>query len=251
MNHAFKLVLACVPVLGISACGGSDLQDRLGVADPAVRFVDASENAPNLTLYNGSVAQSDATNVSYRFASDYFDVSSGFADWTVKTAVGNVTVDSASIDASQGTKYTIITLPTSATGKGIYIIADPYNKPIGSNSTHLRVVNGLYGDGAIDVYMNAPGTDINSVNVKPLIPATAFKTSGPASGSDSADIPAGNYQVTIAAAGTKTVLFKGQLGFGENADILLVVLHDATIPGMAQALFKIEGTGGLTQMPAY
>jgi hypothetical protein len=251
MNHALKILLACVPVLGIAACGGSDVQDRLGVADPAVRFVDASAIAPNVTLYKATVAQSDATDVSYKFASDYFDVDSGFADWTVKTAVGNVSVDSASIDASQGTKYTIVLQPTSATGSGVYIIADPYNKPVGSNSTRLRVVNGRFGADPVDVYMNAPGTDIASVGVNPLIAATAFNTSGPSSGSDSVDIPAGSYQVTIAAAGTKTTLFKGQLAFGDNEDILLVVLHDATLAGKVQTLFKVEGTGGLTQMPAF
>jgi hypothetical protein len=249
MNLTSKFLLACIPALCISACGGSDVTDRLDVSDPLVRFIDASESAPNLTLYRGTVAQSDATNVSYKFASAYFDVAADFADWTVKTAVGGVTVDSASIDASQGTKYTIVALPTSAVTTGMYIIADPYNKPIGSNSTRLRVMNARYDAGAIDVYMNALGTDIGTAGVNPLIAATAYKTSGPASGDDSVDIPAGTYQVTIAAAGTKTVLFQGQLAFGENKDILLVVLHDATVAEKAQTLFTIDGTGGLTQMP--
>ncbi len=120
MNHASKFLLACIPAL-LAACGGSDAQDRLDVADPVVRFVDASEAAPNLTLYRDTVAQADATNVSYKFASDYFDVATSFADWSVRNAVSGATVDSASIDPARGTKYTIVALPTSAAATGIYI----------------------------------------------------------------------------------------------------------------------------------
>ena len=54
MNSFHKVLLACVPVLGLAACGGSDTQDRLDVADPEVRFVHASPIAPNLTLYRGA-----------------------------------------------------------------------------------------------------------------------------------------------------------------------------------------------------
>ena len=57
-------LLACLPLLALAACCGSgnDLQDRLDLADPAVRFVHASPIAPDLTLYRADVAQSDATD---------------------------------------------------------------------------------------------------------------------------------------------------------------------------------------------
>ena len=246
MNRPSKFLLACIPAL-LVACGGAE--DALSIADPTVRFVDASASAPNLTLYRDTAAQGEATDVGYKFASDYYNVPTSFADWSVRNALSGATVDSASIDPARGTKYTIIALPTSALATGIYVIADPYNKAIGSNSTRLRVANGRFGAPAIDVYMNAVGTDIATAGVNPLIAATAANTSGPAAGTDSVDIPAGTWQVTIAAAGTKTVLFQGKMAFGDNQDILLVVLHDNVVPGMAQTLFKVEGTGGLNQIP--
>ncbi len=250
MKHSFKLLLACVPVVWLSACGGGDLQDRLDVADPAVRFVNASAIAPSLTLYRSAVAQSDATNVPYEFASDYFDVDTSMADWTVKTASSGVTIGSVSIDPTRGTRYTIVALPASGSETSVYVIGDPYNKPLGSNSTRLRVMNASFNASNIDLYMNAVGTDIAAAGVNPFVAATAFKTSGPASGSDSADIPAGTYQLTITSAATKTVLFKGQLGFGDNKDILVVVVPDPAVSGAIQALFKVEGTAGLIQVPA-
>ena len=103
MKHSLKLLFACIPLVWLSACGGDDLQDRLDVADPAVRFVNAS---------------------------------------------------------------------------------------------------------------------------------------------------AGTHQLTITAAATKTVLYKGQLGFGDNKDILVVVVPDPAAPGASQALFKVEGLAGLIPVPA-
>jgi Domain of unknown function (DUF4397) len=247
MNTSTKFLLACIPALMLAACGG-DSSDRLDISGPQVRFMHASEVAPNLTLYRAGVAQGEASDTAYKFAADYYGVDESFADWTVKTTAGAITIGTASIDASRGTLYTIVALPASAASTGLYIIADPYDKPIGSNSTRLRLMNGRFGAGDLDTYVNAPGTDIAAAGVGPLIAATAYANSGPRSGDDSHDLPAGTYQVTITAAGTKQILFQGQIAFGDNKDILLVALHHATLPGMVQALFKSEGTGGLIQI---
>jgi hypothetical protein len=249
MNCLDKLLLACVPVLGLAACGGGDTADRLDVADPVVRFVHASAIAPNLTLYRGADAQSDATDTPYKFASNYFDVAMSAADWPVKTTAGAVTVGTVSIDPVRGDKYTVVALPSSDTESSVYLITDPYNKPLTSDSTHLRVMNASFNASNIDLYMNPVGFDIGQAGVNPLIGATAYKTSGPATGSDSVDIPGGTYQLTITTAGTKTVLFRGQLSFAANKDILLLTVPDAALPGGINTLEKVEGTAGTTDVP--
>ncbi len=246
-----KLIWACLPLAALTACGGGDTEDRLDVADPAVRFIHAAPSAPAVTLYRGTVAQYDATNTSYRFASNYFDVAVSAADWPVKTAAGGVTVGTVNIDPKRGTKYTIVALDTSATTSGTYLITDPYNKPLTSDSTHLRLMNGSYNAGPVDVYMNAPGTNIVAAGVNPLIAATATGSSGPAPGVDAVDIPGGTYQLTITAAGSKTPLFRGQVTFANNQDLLLLTVPAAT--GSAtpiKALLKQEGTAGTTEIAA-
>lgn len=247
MKRLCTLLLACIPVLWLASCGGGDTEDRLDVADPVVRFVHASAVAPNLTLYRGSVAQSDANNVAYKFASNYFDVDMGTSDWSAKTATGGVTIGSVSIAPERGTKYTIVALPASGTDSSLYLIVDPYNKSLTSDSTRLRVMNASFNAGTIDLYMNAPGASITGAS--PFIAATAYKTSGPASGSDSVDIAAGTYQVTITPAGSKTVLFQGQLTFTTNQDVLIVTVPDTVVPGDVKALVKYEGAAGLTDVP--
>jgi hypothetical protein len=249
MKTLRKCLLACLSLLALAACGGGDdLQDRLDVADPAVRFVHASAIAPNLTLFRADVAQADATDVPYKFASNYFDIDMGVADWSVKTADGALTLGSVSIDPVRGDKYTLVALPGSSSDSSIALIVDPYNKPLTSESTRIRVMNASFNASSIDLYLNAPGTNIDGVN--PLIAATAYKTAGPASGSDSMDVPGGSYQLTITAAGTKTVLFSGPLAFGNNQDVLLLTVPDSVLPGSVKVLEKIEGTPGTTEVPA-
>jgi len=246
MKHFYKLLLACIPVALIAACGGGDTEDRLDVADPVVRFVHASALAPNLTLARANVALPEATNVAYKFASNYVDIPMGAADWQVRTADASATtLGTVPIDPGRGTKYTIVAVPGTPTGTSTYLIVDPYNKPIGSESTRLRIMNAA--PASVDLYVNAPGADISPANVTPFIAGTAYKTSGPASGSDSLDIQGGTYQATVTAAGTKTVLFRGTIAFNANKDVLLVAVPDTT---GVKLLMKIEGTAGAVDVPA-
>lgn len=252
MNTIQKILLAgIVPVIAITACGGGgDLEDRLDVADPAVRFVHAAPLAPNLTLFRAGVAQADATNSAYRFASNYFDVSTTAADWSVATASGNVTIGTVPIDPKRGNKYTVVALPVSNTTNGVYLIDDPYNKPLTSESTRLRLMNASFNAASVDLYMNAIGTDIAAAGVNPIVAATAYRTSGPASGNDSVTLPGGTYQVTITTAGTKSVLFRGRLAFGNNQDLLLLSVPDAASASAIKTLVKIEGTAGAAEVTA-
>lgn len=236
--------------LALAACGGSDTEDRLDVADPVVRFVHASPLAPSVTLFRDTAPQTDATNVSYKFASNYFDVSTSAALWSVKTAVGSVTVGEETINPSRGNKYTIVALPSSSTANSIYVIRDPYNKSLTSDKAKLRVMNASFNASNIDVYLNAVGTNIATAGVNPAIAATAYKTSGPASGNDSLDIDAGTYQFVVTTAATKTILFASTIVVEKNKDILLLTVPSTVAPGAIKTLVKIEGTAGSTELPA-
>jgi hypothetical protein len=254
MKPVLKLLLACAPMVFIAACGGgNDLEDRLDVADPTVRFVHASPLAPNVTLYRANVAHKDATGP-YLTASNYEYTSTAAADWSIKTTAGNVQVgDTINVDPQRGNKYTFVALPTTASENNLYVIRDPYNKPLTSESTKLRVMNASFNAGTIDVYMTA-GTDADISTAAPLIAATAYKTAGPASGNDSVDIPGNNaatnpsYQVRVFATGTRiNPLFSGRLTFGNNQDVLLLTVPDFANGGI-KVLVKVEGTLAATEI---
>lgn len=256
MKPVLKLLLACAPVVFIAACGGgNDLDDRLDVADPVVRFVHASPLAPNVTLYRDTVPQPNATNAAYQSASNYGFTSTSAATWSIKTASGNVQVgESLSVDPQRGNKYTFVALPTSNSENNLVVIRDPYNKPLTSESTKLRVINASFNSGAIDVYMTS-GTNADISTAAPLIANTPYKAAGPASGNDSVDIPGNNpatnpsYQVRVFATGTRiNPLFSGRVTFGNNQDVLLLTVPDFANGGI-KVLIKVEGTSGATDIP--
>lgn len=237
MKPFFKLALACVPFALVAACGGGDdLADRLDLANPTVRFVHASPLAPNVTLYRGAVAQSQATNVPYKYASNYYDIDTSAADWSVQTATGNVTIGSVNIDPKRGNRYTIVALPASSTESSLYLINDPYNKALDSTKTRLRVMNASFNTPAIDVYMTKTA-DISAA--VPQIAGVVYKTSGPKSTDDSLEIAGDTYQLRVTTTGTKTVLFTGTVAFGNNQDVLILTVPDAGSTGGIKALVKV------------
>jgi len=244
------LLIVMTPVAGLVACGGGDTSDRLDLADPVVRFVHASPLAPNLTLYHGTVVQGDVVDKPYKFASNYFNTNIGLNTWTTKTAVADITLGEVPFDASRGNRYTIVALPGSAADSSVYLIVDPYNKGLTSDSARLRIMNASFNASNIDVYMSPLGADVLAATAVPTIAATAYKTSGPASGGDSLDIPGGTYKVTVTTTGTKTVLFAGKLEFGNNADILLLSVPSSPLPGAIKMLVKLEGSTGVSEVAA-
>ena len=249
MKSLYKSLLILIPVFGLTACGGgNDAQDRLDIAKPALRFVHASPLAPNVTLFRGEVAQPQATNVAYKFASNYFDVDKGLSDYSVKTASGNTTIGRATLDTTRGNKYTLIALPSSNTENSVYLITDPFNKSLTSDKAKVRLMNAAFNASNIDLYLNPVGTDISAAAVTPAIRATAYKTSGPASGNDSLNIAGGTYQLTLTNAGSKATLFRGQLVIENNKDVLLLAVPDSILSGAIKTLVKIEGTAGTAEV---
>jgi Domain of unknown function (DUF4397) len=244
MKHTLKLVLAGATLAVVAACGGGgDLLDRLDLALPAVRLVNASPLDPSVTLYRDGRRLDDATTqLTYKYESNYFDVSEeNQADWEARDVGAGRSIYFGTTDMQRGNKYSFVVLQTSTTTSGVLAINDPYNKNLGTEKTRMRVVNGAYNTAGVDVYLNAPGTDITAVS--PFISGAAFKNSQPLSGDDSKGIDKGDYQVRVTTAGTKTLLFAGTLSFGNNQDLLLIPVAHPTQAGRVKMLVVIEGAG--------
>lgn len=251
MRTLQRLTCALVPALALAACGGGDASDRLNLTDPAVRFVHASPGFGALTLYRDSDPAPDATGVDYKFASDYFDVRMESARWSIKSADGRTTYGSVDIDPSRGEKYTLVAVQHAGPTLDATLIRDPFNQPIGSSTARLRLMQAAFNTDRVDVYMNAPGTDIALPGVNPLIAATAFNAAGPASGEDSVAIPGGEYQLTITQAGTKTVIFRGLTSFEDNRDVLLVTVPaPSMLRDCIRTLVKVDKVEGATEIAA-
>ena len=76
-SKGFKALLlgaACASLL--AACGGDDdnFDDRTGTVDPVSRFVHAVRGGPELSLRRNGSAEPTATNVAYKYGSQYHDI---------------------------------------------------------------------------------------------------------------------------------------------------------------------------------
>lgn len=234
MNIRLRFALACA--VALAACGGSD-----ELAAPTIRLVHLAPDSARLTLYKDGERQREADDLSYKAASDYYSTAPFDETWSVRTSSGGSTLGSVDINARLGHRYSVVVLPASATESSLYVINDPYNKPIGSSSTRLRLINASPTAASIDLYMNLKNTDIAAPGIGPLIGGTAYRSAGPRSGSDSKDIPGAPYQLRITAAGSKTVLFSGPIDFGDDEDVLVMTVSDPTTASGLRVLFKVDG----------
>lgn len=238
MNPFHRLLVALVPALFLVACGGGDdddLDDRLDLADPKVRLLHAVPLAPDVSLFRNDVAVGGATDLAYKDATNYFDVSTATQKWDVRTTgTPALTVGSVTFDARRGTKYTLIALPDTGSVTEVALIADPYNKSIASDNARVRVFNAAFNAASLDVYLTAPGADLATAT--PNFSAVGYKTALPVSGSDSIQLEGSNYQLRMTTAGTKTVVFNAQVSLARNADWLLVPVPASVTPNDTKVL---------------
>lgn len=231
-----KLLLAAAPLLLVAACGGGDdsLDDRLDIADPKLRFVHAIPAGPNVDFLRNNTVLSGIQNVPYRYASNYFDVDSNGADFSVRTTVGNLPVGSINFNPDRGDKYTIVAVPGDATTPNILFIEDPYDKELTANNGRVRVVNASYNASNVDVYLTNPSVDIATVG--PNFAGAGFRSAVPGSGANSVDFTAGSYVLRVTTAGTKNVLFSAPFTVTQNADLLLLTLPQSVLPNDVKVL---------------
>lgn len=224
MKLARRTMLFTLPTLLLGACGDDDdsFDDRVGLADPKVRFVHAVPAGPQVTLYRGSAPQADAADVGYKFASHYFDVSTNADTWSLRTAGSpSATLSSLTLDAQRGNKYTVVALPATDVVDALLIV-DPYDKGLTSDHARVRVLNAAVNAQNVDLYLTAATVDL--ATVAPNFAALQFKTAQPASGSDSQEFAGGSYQLRITTAGTKTVIFSAPVTLDNNADWLVLAI---------------------------
>ena len=223
----YPLLLASALLLSLSACGGGDLEDALGISDPKVRFIDAVPSAPRLTFYRNDDARNDATNVTYLHASNYAGVDTGSARWRVREAGTATDLDSVSVDPDRGERYTFLALaPSSGTPPtaSLLSIRDPYGRsPLPMpQMTRLRVVNGSPNVPALDVYLTT--TDIDLDRVSPTLRDMGYREARPRSGDDSLTMASDQYRLRLTEHGSRDVRFEADVNLPSQGDYLLVTV---------------------------
>jgi hypothetical protein len=177
-----------------AAC--SDDDDNTGPdGESRVRVVHASPDAPDVdVLVDDAEVLGD---VPYLAASDYLEVPPGPRNLKVNAAGTATTVIDADVTLTDGTDYTVIAAgPVS--GIAPIVLQDDNSDPAAGN-VKVRAIHGAPGAPAVDIYITAPGADIQSET--PALTGVEFGDVA-----DYIEAPAGEYQVRVTPAGTKTVV---------------------------------------------
>jgi hypothetical protein len=237
----------------MSACGGSsdDLGKELGLTQPQVHFIHAIPSGPNVDFYdNGKILQ---PNLAYKAVTNFANIDTGAQ--TFSYAAVNTTTQLASdtsiTNAAKGHEYTVIALPDAGFLPSIAVIDDPFDKGLLSTSARVRGFNASANAQNLDLYLVAPGTDINTVS--PTMAGVAFKNAVPATTQDSIYVSGGTYQLVATLPGSKTPVYKsGSFDLVNNADWLVTTLPAGNILSevIPNKIRLLVAQGGNTQTPA-
>ncbi len=211
-----------------AAC--SDDDDTSGPDGEArVRVVHASPDAPNVdVLLDDAEVLAD---VPYLAASDYLEVPAGEHNVKVNAAGTSTSVIDADVDLTDGTDYTVIASGLVASIAPIVLEDD--NSAPGSGNARVRAIHGAPSAPAVDIYVTAPGADLEAET--PALSAMEFGDVA-----DYIEAPAGDYQVRVTPAGTKTVVIdSGTLSLA-SGQVRTAIAVDATGGGAPFSLLLLE-----------
>lgn len=190
-----KRLIALAALLTVSAAAACSDDNGTNVTPEArVRVVHASPDAPAVdVLVDGAVV---LTNVAFQDASAYLTVPAGNRTLEVRPASGGSSVISVTPTLADGVDYTVLAAGPLATIEPLLLVDD--NTAPAAGNVKVRLVHASPTAGLVDIYVTAPGADIGAM--MPSLAGVDFKDASPYIAA-----PAGDYQVRVTAAGTKTL----------------------------------------------
>ena len=191
MKRTYLAATLAALVLATAACSDDNNSPS---SNAQVRVVHGSPDAPAVDVLVEN--QVKLTGVAYLGASGYLAVPTGTRNFKVNAAGTSTTVINADVQVAKDVNYTIIATNTVAAIEPL-VLTDDLTAPAAGN-IKLRLVHGAPSVDLVDIYITAPGADITGLT--PNLSDVDFKQN-----SGYLEVAAGNYQVRITPAGTKTV----------------------------------------------
>lgn len=186
---AFSLLIAGA-ALFTSACGSSGKSN--------LRVVHASPDAPNVdVVVNGKTV---LTNVAYESASNYLSVTDGSQHIQVRPTGTTTNVIDTKLSLTNKGFYTVLAVGKVSDSSLTALALTDDNTAPASGQIKLRLVHASPSAGPVDIYVEAPGTDITPPTVTPTLSNVPFKGV-----SSYLAVPAGSYEVYVTPTGTKTI----------------------------------------------
>jgi hypothetical protein len=181
-------------LLAAGTAGGCSNDPAGTPVDASVRFVNASPDSPPLDVLfdGGTVVQALGSGQ----PTVYLTVNAGSPTITIRQTGTQDALVQATPTLSIGGAYTLVAMGPFASLEAAVLTDD--NTIPGTGNTRLRGVHAAASAAALDVYITAPGADL--AVTQPAFSALAFRGVSPY-----ISLAAGQYQIRLTLAGTKTV----------------------------------------------
>jgi hypothetical protein len=209
----------------------------------SLRVIHGSPDAPPVNVKLDSRTQ--ISELDYAMSSGFLAVDTGRQDITVEAIIPAGNADVISVPGFQfvkDTRYSIIAVNDTANIEPL--VANESASEPGANEIAVAVVHASPAAAQVDVYVTAPGVDINSVNA-----TFTFDFKGQV---DAGVLPADIYQIRITGTGNKNVVYDSGpvdlTGFaGEK--LLLVALSTTNSIKQAASPIKILAATDTASLP--
>ncbi|MRX27795.1 DUF4397 domain-containing protein [Kangiella sp. HZ709] len=195
---SFKQLLLAFSSLAIVTACSDDNDLVLPVPKTNIQVVHASQDAPAVNiLVNGenTIADLDFANASSRIELDAATYSVQVDGITPEDDVA--VIGPVDLDLAEDQLYTAVALNETVSIEPVILSQANATPPTGQLT--LQVLHAASNAPTVDVYLTAPGTDINTESPTTTL---AFKDN-----LSPTDIDAGDYQIRITPTGSKTVVY--------------------------------------------
>lgn len=207
--------------ISLVVADGSGSFEVLDASTPAaVRVIHASPDAPSVdVIVNDDTANPVLSGVPYLAFSGYLGLPPATYNFKVtpENNPGVVVID-ADLELEAGVLYSVYATDVLSAITPLVLVDD--NRPIATEA-RVRILHLAPGAGPVDIYVTAPGADIGVA-----VPAITGFEFGEETGYLS--LAAGSFDVTVTAAGTKTVAIGPATLALENGGIYTVAASDAS-----------------------
>ncbi|HEY9030811.1 MAG TPA: DUF4397 domain-containing protein [Kangiella sp.] len=205
-----------ISLLAIADDGATEILDANTPAD--FRVFHVSADAPNVdVVINDDFANPVVVDLAFPDYTDYLSVPEAtYNAKVVPTGANTPVVIDADLALEAGSSYSVLAVNNSANIEPL-VLAD--TRRAISTEAQLRVVHGSPSAGNVDIYLIAPGTDIN--DVQPSLSDVPFKAE-----TGYLSVAEGDYDVVVTTTGTKTATIGPAAITLSNGGIYTIIARD-------------------------
>lgn len=222
---------ACFALVG---CNDDDESSSL-------QAVHASVDAPLANVWVNNAPT--LVGVDYGVGSGYLEVDAGYNRIEVEVQLpgGTTTtvIPKTKLYLDEDNKYTVFVVGQADTGSSnpveALVVERSAEGEANATTLDVQVVHASAGVPDVDLYVTAPGADINSASA---LDTLAFKDA-----TGVLNIASGDYQVRLTLAGTKTVAFdSGTISLAANSELTIAAIPNQDSDGSAPVkLLVLDG----------